>query len=240
MVMSVTDAVRWAIVGPLDPTLRLEDKYPQHPTTETRNEAWIDDNRDSILEAMTVLIATRPDRFEPGATVYPTSTFSLNREVYFNSVPIYYNPSVIEVEHEAFSYTVSTPDTVAALHAIPDKEGALAYLEAHYDKRQPVSPRRLIVPPDWYPGKPLTFVHRPLDSPPQSLEGKIRYTLFDWRKHRVYRTAFDMHAIHCYYVEHYDLKEILDAEGNAVSSEQGHEYVPGSELRENHESVSRL
>jgi hypothetical protein len=58
------------------------------------------------------------------------------------------------------------------------------------------------------------------------LEGRVRYTLSDWRKRRAVRNISDRLTSQRYYLVHYDLKEVLGAEGQVVSSERGEEYVP--------------
>ncbi|KAJ7484602.1 hypothetical protein FB451DRAFT_87770 [Mycena latifolia] len=228
--MSFAEARRWVVGRPMD--LELNEMYPDLTTEQQRRQAWVDENLDSIREAMTVLIAARPDQFEPGTTVDPTGSVFSGSSAW--DIPFYWNPTSIAHEHEGFIYTVSTPHHVAALHAIPDRDAALAYLYAHCDKRKPVRPKRMTVHTGWDP------YNEPVASAPASvsLEGRIRYTLSDWRKlhmaYRVHLARGDILAAQRYYLAHYDLKEVpvLDAEGQVVSSEQGGEYVP--------EQVSRL
>jgi hypothetical protein len=61
MGMSLTEASRLVRLGPRDPELRLEELYPDLTTVERRREAWLEDNRDSIKEAMTLFISARPE-----------------------------------------------------------------------------------------------------------------------------------------------------------------------------------
>ncbi|KAF8183777.1 hypothetical protein K438DRAFT_1130309 [Mycena galopus ATCC 62051] len=155
MVMSLEDAIRWAVMG--SRRVNLEDMYPGLPTDTERKQAWVDDNRDSIREAMTVLMVAWPDDFPSGASLDSTgSMFEMSMQNFF--IPVYWKPAAIQVEYEAFEYAVSTPHHVDALYAMHDKDTAFEYLQTHYDARAPVHPRQLIVHPGW---DPLTqFRHR--------------------------------------------------------------------------------
>jgi hypothetical protein len=64
----------------------------------------------------------------------------------------------------------------------------------------------------------------------ESLQGKnkTRYTLADWRKRCEAYSTMCTHGIPAmirYYEENYDSKEVLDAQGNLVSSERPAEYI---------------
>ncbi|KAJ6584594.1 hypothetical protein B0H19DRAFT_1058991 [Mycena capillaripes] len=224
MTMNLEEARPWVY-----PTLcntflpGLRDVYPDLPTDRARMRAWAKGNEPSIREAMAVLIASKPERFRPGVSIDPTgSTFVRCSPQEFH-IPIYWNPDTIWCEHEEFAYIVSTPAHVAALHAIPDRASALAYLQAHFDARTLVSPMQMTVPDGWDPvaeGTPA-----PTTASSQG-RARTRYTLTDWRKRRVVRNRTQgIDALLRYYQEHYDLKEVLDAEGNLVSCERGAEYT---------------
>ncbi|KAJ7506995.1 hypothetical protein B0H11DRAFT_1969754 [Mycena galericulata] len=229
--MSLEEAVRWIFGGPLDPEFRSTSMDPDiRAVAEQKRRAWFDDNRATLREAMGVLIAARPDRFAPGATLDHTGSYFCKYE---DSVtPVYWNPAVVEHNHEGFWYYVSTPHRVAALHAISDEEPAVAYVLAHYDRRVPVEPLRLFVRRGWDAWNVRAAVVEA--SAHKEARPGVRYTLSDWRK---LRALYDMTmrgdglvAVQRYYMAHYDLKEVLDEEGRVVSSERGGEYVPVSRL----------
>ncbi|KAJ7910653.1 hypothetical protein B0H13DRAFT_600854 [Mycena leptocephala] len=221
MGMSLTEASRLVRLGPRDPELRLEELYPDLTTVERRRDAWLEDNGDSMKEAMTLFISARPEMFPPGTTLDPTGSIFYCSGPGSYDLPIYWNPATISYEHEAFVYIVSAPHHVAALHAIPNKDAAFAYLFKHWDKRRPVQPMWMTVHTGWDPE------NEPAGPIPESapLEGRVRYTLSDWRKRRAVRNISDRLTSQRYYLVHYDLKEVLGAEGQVVSSERGEEYV---------------
>jgi hypothetical protein len=157
-------------------------------------------------------------------------------------VPIYWTPSTIRREHEGFVYTVSSPQHVAALHAFRDWEPAFAYLQAHCDSRVAVEPMVFHVSATWNPD---VF---PGDRHPDSTDsvilptwravaetdkgkGRVRYTLYGWRKRQAYGDAYDWRARQRYFSEHYDLREVLDVEGRVVSSEHGTDFVQDGPAR---------
>ncbi|KAJ7161068.1 hypothetical protein C8R46DRAFT_359183 [Mycena filopes] len=55
----------------------------------------------------------------------------------------------------------------------------------------------------------------------QGKDKQIRYTLSEWRTLEGFNTIQDWCARQHYYAEHFDLKEVLDAQGRIVSSERG-------------------
>ncbi|KAF8183778.1 hypothetical protein K438DRAFT_2020524 [Mycena galopus ATCC 62051] len=205
MVMELVEAIRWAVIGPTG--RKLEEMYPHLSTNKERKEAWAADNRDSIREATMVLLAARPDRFPPGTNLEPTGS-PFQRSSPGGFIPIYWNPSTIWLEHEAFAYSMEYRARVPA--------NALRH--AH-----PVEPLKMTVHAGW---DPLTELPPTLPLPESvSLEGRVRYTLSDWRKRRVHHTAPNILAVQRYYLENYDLKEVLDVEGNVVRSEEGEKYT---------------
>ncbi|KAJ7490850.1 hypothetical protein FB451DRAFT_1166171 [Mycena latifolia] len=230
MGMSLAEAIPWvypSIHNYPDFKPGLRDLYPDLPDRE-RMQAWAKANEDSIREAMTVYLTAKADRFPPGVTIDDTGSIFVCCSPEQFHIPIYWNPTTIWCEHEEFAYTVSTPEHVAGLHAIPDRRAAFAYLQAHFDERKPVRPMHITVPDGWDPVAEGTPV-------PMSLQGraKTRYTLVDWRKRRVARTTLCTHgipAVQRYYEEHYDLKEVLDAQENLVSCERGAEYIGAAEM----------
>ncbi|KAJ7194497.1 hypothetical protein B0H12DRAFT_1170527 [Mycena haematopus] len=176
---------------------------------------------------MVVYLAAKADEFPPGVTIDPTGSYFCACAPQQFYVPIYWNPTTISYEHEEFRYIVSTPMHVAALHSIPesDRGAVLAYLLAHFDKREPVEPMCLLVPDGWDPvaaGRPVPMW--------AAFEGKsrTRYTLSDWRKMDAEKRSVEKHGIAAmqrYYEEHYDLKEVLDAQDQLVSTVRGKEYI---------------
>ncbi|KAJ6588388.1 hypothetical protein B0H19DRAFT_1248057 [Mycena capillaripes] len=125
--------------------------YPSFRADE-RKEAWIDDNRAKIKEAMTIFMAFHPDGliFPADVSIEPSGSLFVACEPSFY-VPIFWNPSTIMREHEGFIYTVFTPGHVAALHAFRHWMPALAYFQAHYDSRMAPQPLVSHVPAIWYP-----------------------------------------------------------------------------------------
>ncbi|KAJ7108660.1 hypothetical protein C8R44DRAFT_803296 [Mycena epipterygia] len=229
MSMSLAEAMPW--VDPMsnypDFELGLRDLYPDLPTDRKRMQAWAKANEDSIRDAMKVFLVARADRFEPGVTIDHTGSVFCSCSPQQFHIPIYWNPTTIRYEHEEFDYTMSTPEHVAALHAIPDRRAALTYLQAHFDERKPVRPIRATIPDGFDPvaeGTPVPMLG--------SSQGRAatRYTLVDWRKRLVARatlgTQGGIAAVLRYYEEHYDLKEVLDAQRNVVSCERCAEYCP--------------
>ncbi|KAJ6480859.1 hypothetical protein C8R45DRAFT_1003922 [Mycena sanguinolenta] len=136
-------------------------------------------------------------------------------------LPFYWNPTAIRYEHEGFVYIVATPEHVAALHAFRDLPAAIAYLQAHFDKREAEKPMHIEVPEGW------DLAVESMRAPTWEMLGstpRTRYTLSDWRKRgeaRALRKSSGIAAMYRYGEENYDLKEVLDAQGNLLSCERG-------------------
>ncbi|KAJ7672621.1 hypothetical protein DFH06DRAFT_1176959 [Mycena polygramma] len=170
-------------------------------------------NRQKIEEATTALLAST--QFPPGASVNSSGSFFECSEKSFN-VLIYWNPTTITLDHDDFRYVVSEPQHVDAAHALRDWAAAVSYIHAHCDSRTAIQPLvitvRAVLLPDEANG-----------------QGKytVRYTLHGSRKRHeyMYARAYDWPAIlrarHRYLTDHYDLKEVLDADGKVISSELG-------------------
>ncbi|KAJ6456065.1 hypothetical protein C8R45DRAFT_580592 [Mycena sanguinolenta] len=219
MPMSIEEALPWVYPTSIlvDLTLDPKDRGQDY---RARIRAWAKENETSLREAMTVFFAARAERFPPGVTIDPTdSMFSFCSPLQF-PLPFYWNPTATQYEHEGFVYTVTTPEHVAALHAFRDERAAIAYLQSHFDTREAEEPMRLEVPEGWEP--PTEGMSVPTW---EMLQGRprTRYTLSDWRKQREAFEALEsgIAAMYRYGEENYDLKEMLDAQGNLVSCERG-------------------
>jgi hypothetical protein len=130
-------------------------------------------------------------------------------------VPVYWDPSIIIHDHEGTTYTVSSPQHIAVLHSMRDvpRATALEYLRAHADSRTPVEPIVFTVHDGWQADVVGQW-------PAEALKkNRVRYTMYDWRKHEEYHSQPDWIACQHYFSEQYDLKEVLDPEGNVLSSE---------------------
>ncbi|KAJ7756966.1 hypothetical protein B0H16DRAFT_1721434 [Mycena metata] len=136
--------------------------------------------------------------------------------------------------------------------ARPSYIAAAAYLFANYDSRVAWAPLVMTVPEGWHPGvwrlnvhpeerEALRSgaVHDPVRFPVISdvtaaahAAGKFettRYTIFGWRKlEEEYGMYWRAHQR--YIMEHFDLKEVLDAEDRVLSSEWAADYQIETEL----------
>ncbi|KAJ7686780.1 hypothetical protein B0H17DRAFT_1203993 [Mycena rosella] len=214
--MTPEEAIPWVMMCPED--LELVDMYPGLSTYADRQAAWIANNRDIIREATTVLVAADPDNFAAGATVDRTGSLFEACAAWFYA-PLYWNPPTIHHKHEGFSYTVTAPAHVAALHAMPSWAAALPYLLAHYDARAAIEPVAFTLPVG------ATFAECVLKrAPPAGPQGQVRYTL-EWRKLARFAALDDMYARSDFLAAHFDLKEMLDVEGRVMSSERGADYA---------------
>ncbi|KAJ7233753.1 hypothetical protein C8J57DRAFT_1532065 [Mycena rebaudengoi] len=245
MSMSLAEAIPWVYPGRYNrPEFNrsLQELYPDLPTDRARMQAWVKVHESSIRAATSVFLAAHANDLyviPPPASLSAPNPHSLYSPSGITTddlgslfarcvpeqfhVPIYWNPPMIQYQHEEFVYDVSTPEHVAALHAIRDWPTALAYLLTHYDTRRPLDPVVCTVTDGWDPvaeGAPM-----PTEAFSQG-KPKIRYTLVDWRKQRAAYVIWEIPAVQRYYEEHYDLKEVLDAEGNLVSCERAADYVP--------------
>jgi hypothetical protein len=100
-----------------------------------------------------------------------------------------------------------------------DRATALEYLRAHADSRTPVKPIVFTVHDGWQAD---VVGQWPAEA---RKKNRVRYTLYDWRKHEEYHNYPDLIARRHYFSEQYDLKEVLDPEGNVVSSEVATDYL---------------
>jgi hypothetical protein len=138
---------------------------------------------------------------------------------------VYWDPSTIVHDHEGTTYTVSSPQHIAVLHSMRDvpRATALEYLRAHADSRAPVKPIVVTVRGGWQADVVQAFSGQwPAET---RKKNRVRYTLYDWRKHDEYYSQPDLIACRHYYSEQYDLKEVLDPEGNVLSSEVATDYM---------------
>ncbi|KAJ7625046.1 hypothetical protein DFH06DRAFT_1229687 [Mycena polygramma] len=240
--MGLWQAISWCMRRPEEETPRA--RYPTIATADERQQAWVEDNRQKIEEATTALLAFHAE-FPPGASVNSSGSFFECSEKSFN-VLIYWNPTTITLDHDDFRYVVSEPQHVDAAHALRDWAAAVSYIHAHCDSRTAIQPlvitvRAVLLPdvlpgcahPDEGPSAPhdaatlrLPIIH---DVKEANGQGKytVRYTLHGSRKRHeyMYARAYDWPAIlrarHRYLTDHYDLKEVLDADGKVISSELG-------------------
>ncbi|KAJ7640832.1 hypothetical protein DFH06DRAFT_1477750 [Mycena polygramma] len=176
-------------------TMRLEDVFPKsdilsalYPTLRAqhhRKEAWIADNNELFREAIARCIAAHPEDFPRGASVDPSgSLFSCRVSDCYHCDPI-----TIVHRHQGFTYTVTDPVHVAALHAFRDPDAiapvdleqmlelwnrpvyvaAVAYILANYDAREAWKSITITVPEGWHPGVWPYQIHpdeQALHSPP--------------------------------------------------------------------------
>ncbi|KAJ7625071.1 hypothetical protein DFH06DRAFT_1339847 [Mycena polygramma] len=230
--MSLWEAHMWSNMSPEDDELRA-----LFPTLadDKRKEAWVDRNRENIREGMKIFLAVHADEFAPGVSIDPSGSLFGRSQEYLN-IPVYWDPATITWEHEGFVYSVPTPQHVAALHATRTWPTALAYIQAHHDSRTAVGPMVFNVPAVWHPDVCPHETHP--DAPPGAPhdanafptwrdaqqaskgKGKVRYTLYGWRKD-FDECLLDWRARQHYFSKHYDLKEVLDDDGRVVSSEHG-------------------
>ncbi|KAJ6531288.1 hypothetical protein B0H19DRAFT_1273494 [Mycena capillaripes] len=169
----------------------LRTQYPDLSEDE-RKMAWIDDNHEKIREGTTAFIAFHADKFQPSASVDPSGSFFFAQRHVLSPVGLLGPPPIIGFNHEGFAYIVTSPSHVAALHAFRDWAPALEYLQAHCDSLHPAVQAGAAPDPVAFP----------------TLRDAVEAS-GGWRKRQRY------------IAEHYDLKEVLDSEGNVVSSEQG-------------------
>ncbi|KAJ7785798.1 hypothetical protein B0H16DRAFT_1875932 [Mycena metata] len=209
-------------------------------------EAWLNENDDSIQEALSVLsyyaqtVSARPQN---GSIEHSGSLFS-------------FDPPEILFRHQGFIYTVSNPQHVAVLHTIRDWNSALAYIRSHADSRVPDAPFVFTVPATWHPdvfpgashpGERKLYDIGPRDPLPAALHdadaypvfcdaknaseaqglGTVRYTLYGWQKRNAYISCQcdGWCTMQHYFAAHYDVKEILDSEGNVLSVESGVDHI---------------
>ncbi|KAJ7186764.1 hypothetical protein C8R46DRAFT_279405 [Mycena filopes] len=157
---------KWDLLCALYPTLK----------SHQRMEAWITDYNELFREAGAVYMAAHPEEFPPGASLDPSGSFFSSCGM---SGAYHYDPPQIVHRHQGFTYKVTTPVHVAALHAFRAREPsdtivadpqndykqwlqqcnsrpsyvkALAYLFANYDSRVPWKPITLTVPEGWHLG----------------------------------------------------------------------------------------
>ncbi|KAJ7640831.1 hypothetical protein DFH06DRAFT_1215353 [Mycena polygramma] len=162
----------------------LRRLYPTLPSHQ-HMQAWIADHKESFREAAAMYIAAHHEDFPPGTTVDPSG--SIFGHGYMDGC--HYDPLRIVHKHQGFTYTVTDPVHVAALHAFRDPDAraatdsqqipekwdrpvyvaALAYILANYDSRVPWKPRVITVPDGWHPGVWRFCMHpeeQALHSPP--------------------------------------------------------------------------
>ncbi|KAJ7756960.1 hypothetical protein B0H16DRAFT_1885687 [Mycena metata] len=222
--MSITEAMKWV------------EKIPQDDEVGPEQEAWLKDNDNIIQEAISVYRAhVFPSFPEDTSTQHSGSLFS---RIY------------IAYRHQGFTYIVSDAEHVAALHAFRNRPSAIVYLCAHAESRVADDPIVISVPALWHPDVFSGTSHpaertlhqvRVFDDVPAALHdaaafptftdvekanedrgmGMVRYTLHGWQKQNMYMSRDGWCAMQHYFTEHYDLKEVLDSEGNVLSSEHG-------------------
>jgi hypothetical protein len=248
--MGLWEAQYWCIRRPQEETLRA--LYPALSSEKKRLSAWVDDNRAKIREATTTFIAFHANKLyvpsfstqfsihpltpsPPGASINPSGSLFACSDT-SSHLPIYWDPAVIILQHEGFTYTVSAPSHVAELHAFRDWPRAFEYLQAHCDSRETVKPMVFTVPAAWHPDVFAGETHPDAvpDAPHDAAafpvwrdakeasvgKGKIRYTLYGWRKRDAYTNGDTWRERQHYFAENYDLKEVLDTEGKVVGSER--------------------
>ncbi|KAJ7756957.1 hypothetical protein B0H16DRAFT_1537541, partial [Mycena metata] len=237
--MSLTEAIEWVEQIPS----RGDEVGPEQ-------EAWLKDNDDIIQEAISVFRA----HFFPGLREDTSieRSGSLFSRIYTEYTPLLYSdPPTIAYRHQGFTYIVSDPDHVVALHAMRDLPAAITYLQLHADSRVADSNKPVVftVPalwhPDVFPGSShpdernlyqidnedvpaaihnadtfptMADVKKASDA--QGL-GTVRYTLYGLQKRNMCASRANWCAMQHYFTEHYDLKEVLDSEGNVLNSEHG-------------------
>ncbi|KAJ7499620.1 hypothetical protein FB451DRAFT_1162086 [Mycena latifolia] len=193
------------------------------------NRPWLEDSVEAYLQR-------HQDEFPPGTSVtHSGSLFAASQQLF--GIHVYSNPARIVRDHEGVRYTVSAPVHVAALHAMraPDAEAALRYLIAHHDAQRRVPPLVATFRARWVPGDDPRLSQEPLEEG----EGRIRYTLHGWRKREAHQMTPEYHERVRYIFEHWDTKEVLDAEGNVLSSEQAPTYRPEIESAAHSQEIAQ-
>ncbi|KAJ6588298.1 hypothetical protein B0H19DRAFT_1057516 [Mycena capillaripes] len=200
--MTVEEASAWLCPDPN----HLEAEYPTLALHNKQVQAWLGDNQESIEKAVVIFLVHDPCfKDVPSVSRTPSgSLFAMNRNMGY--VQTYWDPPTIQCDHEGITYTVSTPEHVAALHTICDWPTALAYLQAHYDSRRAVKPLVFAVPDGW-------CADVVVGCPKNGSKNKE----FDCQPNWI--------ACQHYFSEHYDLKEVLDPEGRVASSELGEDCL---------------
>ncbi|KAJ7756928.1 hypothetical protein B0H16DRAFT_1537430 [Mycena metata] len=231
--MRLDEAVQWCMHRPEAEELRV--LYPNRTTEVERQQAWVEDNRDKIRAAITVFLPNLSN-----ASVDPSGSFfgitDASRHNPFSYLPVYWDPPTITHKHEGFTYYVSTPQHVAALHTFRDWQPAFAYLQEHCDYRIAWRPKVYTVSEIWHPDVfPGMFHPDEVKLYPEFIrtrqlpdelhdavlfptmrdvkeagkgKGKVRYTLFGWSK-QLAIGACDWRAVQHYF------------EGHVVSVEHG-------------------
>ncbi|KAJ7161091.1 hypothetical protein C8R46DRAFT_1038254 [Mycena filopes] len=178
--------------------------YPSLETDAERREAWIKEKREKIKESPEVYFAVYPFMFPKGASVEPSGSFFSQSQTYSGGFTLYWDKKLEDMSrsHEGFTYTISSPEKLAAIHTFRDWDAVNAYILANADSRvplQPQKPRSLTVPETWFPGVwpmarspwemalhdglPLNVPRENYDALPDELHDPVRFPLLsDVRK----------------------------------------------------------